>query len=54
MLLGLLQAALAWDRVQPIGDMLAGSVPRGPLAPVFKTVGQAAWDLAAARVVCAI
>ena len=50
----LLQAAIAWDRVQPIADMLAGSVPRGPLAPVFKTVGQAAWDLAAARVVCAI
>jgi 1-piperideine-2-carboxylate/1-pyrroline-2-carboxylate reductase [NAD(P)H] len=50
----LLQAAIAWDRVQTIADILAGAAPRGPLAPVFKTVGQAAWDLAAARVVCAI
>jgi 1-piperideine-2-carboxylate/1-pyrroline-2-carboxylate reductase [NAD(P)H] len=49
----LLQASVDWERVQPIADVLAGAAPRGPSAPVFKTVGQAAWDLAAARVACA-
>ncbi|WP_034302917.1 delta(1)-pyrroline-2-carboxylate reductase family protein [Herbaspirillum sp. RV1423] len=50
----LIQAGVDWSRVRAIGDILAGrgeplSADRG--LPVFKTVGQASWDLAAARVV---
>ncbi len=47
----LIQAGVDWSRVRAIGDILAS---RGELVqgmPVFKTVGQASWDLAAARVV---
>lgn len=46
----LLQAGIDWRQVQPIAALLAGAGPRAAPAPVFKTVGQAAWDLAAARV----
>jgi 1-piperideine-2-carboxylate/1-pyrroline-2-carboxylate reductase [NAD(P)H] len=46
----LLRAGIDWDKVRPIAALLAGAVPRGPVTPVFKSVGQAAWDLAAARV----
>lgn len=45
----LIQAKVDWSAVVQLGDILSGKVPR-PAAPVFKTVGQAAWDLAAARV----
>lgn len=50
----LIQAGVDWSQVRAIGDILAG---RGAALdpalglPVFKTVGQASWDLAAARVV---
>lgn len=47
----LLQAGIDWDRVVPLAAVLAGAPLPGPLTPVFKTVGQAAWDLAAARVI---
>ncbi len=50
----LIQAGIDWGGVRALGDILAGkaAVPPGQpgCAPVFKTVGQAAWDLAAARV----
>jgi 1-piperideine-2-carboxylate/1-pyrroline-2-carboxylate reductase [NAD(P)H] len=46
----LLQAKVDWSGVSAIGDLLSGKVPHPAAVPVFKTVGQAAWDLAAARV----
>ena len=51
----LIQAGVDWGNVRALGDILAGNAAAPPgqpaCAPVFKTVGQAAWDLAAARVV---
>ncbi len=49
----LMQAKVDWSKVRAIGDILAGRGAALQGMPVFKTVGQAAWDLAAARVVCA-
>ena len=46
----LIQANIDWAGVIQLGDLLSGKVPHPPSTPVFKTVGQAAWDLAAARV----
>lgn len=51
----LIQAGVDWSSVVAISDVLAGKVAASALQvggrlPVFKTVGQAAWDLAAARV----
>lgn len=46
----LIQAGVDWAGVHALGDILAGNVVRPGRTPVFKTVGQAAWDLAAARV----
>nr|WP_315205535.1 delta(1)-pyrroline-2-carboxylate reductase family protein [uncultured Albidiferax sp.] len=46
----LLQAQVDWSQVRSLASVLATSLPPSPGAPVFKTVGQAAWDLAAARV----
>lgn len=49
----LIQAGVDWNRVRAIGDILAGRGEKLQPAqglPVFKTVGQASWDLAAARV----
>lgn len=46
----LIQAGVDWNGVRALGDILAGKVARPAGVPVFKTVGQAAWDLAAARV----
>ncbi|WP_420473389.1 delta(1)-pyrroline-2-carboxylate reductase family protein [Noviherbaspirillum sp. ST9] len=46
----LIQANVDWTTVFGVGDVLSGKVPRPAAIPVFKTVGQAAWDLAAARV----
>lgn len=46
----LLQANVDWNTVVELADILSGKVPRPAAVPVFKTVGQAAWDLAAARV----
>ncbi|HEU4460011.1 MAG TPA: delta(1)-pyrroline-2-carboxylate reductase family protein [Methylibium sp.] len=47
----LIQAGIDWSRVSELVDHLGAAAPAGP-APVFKTVGQAAWDLAAAHVAC--
>lgn len=47
----LIQAKVDWTTVFGLGDVLSGNAPRPAQVPVFKTVGQAAWDLAAARVV---
>lgn len=49
----LIQAGVDWAGVRSLGDILAGKAPPPVRVPVFKTVGQAAWDLAAARVVAA-
>jgi 1-piperideine-2-carboxylate/1-pyrroline-2-carboxylate reductase [NAD(P)H] len=46
----LIQAQVDWNAVVELADILSGKVPRPTAIPVFKTVGQAAWDLAAARV----
>ena len=46
----LIQAGVDWSRVRAIGDILAGRGEPVQGVPVFKTVGQASWDLAAARV----
>ncbi|MGN6390496.1 MAG: delta(1)-pyrroline-2-carboxylate reductase family protein [Burkholderiaceae bacterium] len=46
----LLQAGIDWSAVTELGTILAGDVPAPEGAAVLKTVGQAAWDLAAARV----
>ncbi|MFJ9535249.1 delta(1)-pyrroline-2-carboxylate reductase family protein [Herbaspirillum sp. NPDC101396] len=49
----LIQAGVDWSRVRAIGDILAGrgeKLQPSQGLPVFKTVGQASWDLAAARV----
>lgn len=46
----LLQAGIPWERVRAIEDVLAEPTAAPPAGPVvFKTVGQALWDLAAAR-----
>ncbi|OWW20137.1 delta(1)-pyrroline-2-carboxylate reductase family protein [Noviherbaspirillum denitrificans] len=46
----LIQAKVDWSNVTGIGDILSGKAGHPSSLPVFKTVGQAAWDLAAARV----
>ncbi|KAF1041624.1 MAG: Delta(1)-pyrroline-2-carboxylate reductase 1 [Herbaspirillum frisingense] len=51
----LIQAKVDWERVTAIGDVLSGKADKAALSkngalPVFKTVGQASWDLAAGRV----
>lgn len=46
----LIQAGIDWSGVRSLGDILAGKAERPAGVPVFKTVGQAAWDLAAGRV----
>ncbi len=46
----LLQAGLPWERVTALESVVAGEAPRPAHGPiVFKSVGQALWDLAAAR-----
>jgi 1-piperideine-2-carboxylate/1-pyrroline-2-carboxylate reductase [NAD(P)H] len=46
----LLQAGIDWSKVRDLSDIVAHGI--GPMKnmPVLKTVGHAAWDLAAARV----
>lgn len=46
----LIQARVDWNTVVDIAAALTRPPERTTPAPVFKTVGQAAWDLAAARV----
>jgi 1-piperideine-2-carboxylate/1-pyrroline-2-carboxylate reductase [NAD(P)H] len=48
----LIRAGVEWQQVQPLAQRLQGAdAPDGPV--LFKTVGLAAWDLAAARVAVA-
>ncbi|MFC5472581.1 delta(1)-pyrroline-2-carboxylate reductase family protein [Paraherbaspirillum soli] len=49
----LLQANIDWSKVRELPEVLALGIEQQPALPVFKTVGQAAWDLAAARVAIA-
>ena len=49
----LLQANVDWSAVRELPDVLAQPWGRTDPLPVFKTVGHAAWDLAAARVAIA-
>ncbi|CAN5327577.1 delta(1)-pyrroline-2-carboxylate reductase family protein [soil metagenome] len=46
----LIQAKVDWTSVVQLADILSGKTQAPATVPVFKTVGQAAWDLAAARV----
>lgn len=46
----LIQAQVDWTAVRGLASVLDGGLPASAVLPVFKTVGQAAWDLAAARV----
>lgn len=46
----LLQAGVDWTTVTPLERVIAGEAPRPAAGPVvFKSVGQALWDLAACR-----
>lgn len=49
----LLQANIDWSEVTALSSVLDSTVKPSTQMPVFKTVGQAAWDLAAARVALA-
>ena len=49
----LLQAGVDWGQVRDLASVLAAKPALTGAVPVFKTVGQAAWDLAAARVAMA-
>jgi 1-piperideine-2-carboxylate/1-pyrroline-2-carboxylate reductase [NAD(P)H] len=49
----LLRAQVDWSGVNDLAQLAAGEVRRNPNGMVLKTVGHAAWDLAAARVACA-
>jgi 1-piperideine-2-carboxylate/1-pyrroline-2-carboxylate reductase [NAD(P)H] len=46
----LLQAGIDWSGVRELAEVVAHGMPVSTAVPVFKTVGHAAWDLAAARV----
>ena len=46
----LLQAKIDWSAVIELPQVLQQPLPKNDALPVFKTVGHAAWDLAAARV----
>ncbi|HJV87500.1 MAG TPA: delta(1)-pyrroline-2-carboxylate reductase family protein [Noviherbaspirillum sp.] len=46
----LIAAKIDWNAVRDLSDVLAHGVERAGITPVLKTVGHAAWDLAAARV----
>jgi 1-piperideine-2-carboxylate/1-pyrroline-2-carboxylate reductase [NAD(P)H] len=50
----LIQAQVDWTAVRGLASVLQTGLPASALPPVFKTVGQAAWDLAAARVALAM
>jgi 1-piperideine-2-carboxylate/1-pyrroline-2-carboxylate reductase [NAD(P)H] len=46
----LIQAGIDWSKVRDLSSVVAHGVEPAELVPVLKTVGHAAWDLAAARV----
>jgi 1-piperideine-2-carboxylate/1-pyrroline-2-carboxylate reductase [NAD(P)H] len=49
----LIQANVNWPQVHELSEFLGSEKPISENLPVFKTVGQAVWDLAAARVAIA-
>lgn len=49
----LIQANVNWAEVHELSEFLASEKTVSDNLPIFKTVGQAAWDLAAARVAIA-
>lgn len=49
----LIQAGVDWRRIKPLADYLADGFVKPTSVPLLKTVGQGAWDLAAARVAMA-
>jgi 1-piperideine-2-carboxylate/1-pyrroline-2-carboxylate reductase [NAD(P)H] len=46
----LIKAGIDWSKVRDIPDVVMRGIERTTVTPVLKTVGHAAWDLAAARV----
>jgi 1-piperideine-2-carboxylate/1-pyrroline-2-carboxylate reductase [NAD(P)H] len=46
----LIQAGIDWSKVRDLSSAVAHGIEPAELVPVLKTVGHAAWDLAAARV----
>ena len=46
----LLQARIDWGGVRDIGNVVVEGWSKTQVSPIYKTVGHAAWDLAAARV----
>jgi 1-piperideine-2-carboxylate/1-pyrroline-2-carboxylate reductase [NAD(P)H] len=46
----LIQAGIDWNAVRDLSAIVAHGIQRTDVLPVLKTVGHAAWDLAAARV----
>lgn len=49
----LMRAGIDWSKVRELSEVAGDDRVHAGAAPVLKTVGQAAWDLAAARVVAA-
>lgn len=49
----LIRAGIDWTKVRELSEISGDDRVHGGVTPVLKTVGQAAWDLAAARVVAA-
>lgn len=49
----LIQAKVDWAKVKPLIDYLKPEIAKPMPVPLLKTVGQGAWDLAAARVAIA-
>lgn len=49
----LLRAGIDWSKVRELPEVAARGIERSDPLPVLKTVGHAAWDLAAARVAVA-
>jgi 1-piperideine-2-carboxylate/1-pyrroline-2-carboxylate reductase [NAD(P)H] len=46
----LIEAGIDWSKVRDLSSVVAHGIEPAELVPVLKTVGNAAWDLAAARV----
>ncbi len=46
----LIRAQIDWSKVRDLASVLADGIEQDGATPVLKTVGHAAWDLAAARV----
>jgi 1-piperideine-2-carboxylate/1-pyrroline-2-carboxylate reductase [NAD(P)H] len=49
----LLRAQIDWSRVRELASVVTEGIRQDGAPPLFKTVGHAAWDLAASRVALA-